>query len=131
MARLIEGRNAMTVTYTQNADAKSIELTVAGHVTREDHDSVIDRIQACIDTHGTIRMLETIKSVDGFDPTLLWSGLKFDIRNIRHISHVAVVSDIGWIGPMSKAAGAVISTRLRTFGLAELDAARAWIHDAD
>lgn len=121
----------MTVTYTEDADAKTIELTVAGRVTREDYDSVIDRIQAFIDAHGTIRMVETVESMEGFDPSMVWSGLKFDFRNIRHISHVAVVSDIGWIGPMSKAAGALISTKLRTFALAELDDARAWIRAAD
>lgn len=120
----------MTVSYAEDPDAKIVELTVSGRITREDYDAVIDRLQAFIDAHGTIRLIETVESMDGFDPSVIWPGIKFDFRNIRHISHVAVVSDIGWIGPASKAAGALISTKLRTFGLDELAEARDWIRTA-
>jgi len=57
--------------------------------------------------------------------------MKFDMKNIRHISHCAVVSDVGWFSPMSKAAGAFMSTKLRTFNMDEIDAARAWLKDPD
>ena len=120
----------MSLEYVEHPDSRTIELTVNGRVTREDFDAVIDKVQGFIDTHGTIRVLEVIESFEGFDVSVLWPGIKFDIRNIRHVSHVAVVSDIGWMTPISKAAGAVISSNLRTFDLAELSAARDWIATA-
>ena len=73
---------------------------------------------------------EIVESFEGFDPSILWPGIKFDWQNIQHISHVAVVTDIGWMGPMSKAAGALISTKLRVFDMDDVDEARAWIASA-
>lgn len=43
----------------------------------------------------------------------------------------AVVSDIGWISPISKAAGAFMSTKLRTFILNDLNKAREWLNNPD
>lgn len=120
----------MTVTYSEDDATRIAEITVSGRVTAEDYELAVTPMQAFIDRHGTIRLIEVVESFKGFDPSILWEGLKFDMRNIPHISHVAVVSDLGWIGPMSKAAGALISTDLRTFGLNELDAARDWIRTA-
>lgn len=120
----------MSVFYTENDASKTAEITVSGHVSAEEYRDVTDRLQAFIDRHDKIRLVEVIESFSGFDPSTIWDGFKFDMRNIPHISHVAVVSDIGWIGPLSKAAGAVVSTKLRTFDMAELEDARAWIQAA-
>lgn len=121
----------MTVTYNEDPTTRVVELTVSGRITRDDYDSVIDRIQTFIDAHDTIKLIEIIESFEGFEPSVIWPGIKFDVKNVRHISHVAVVSDIGWIGPLSKAAGALVSTKLRTFDRDQLDAARAWITQTD
>lgn len=121
----------MALTYTEDANSKVMEIRLDGRVTRADFDAIKDRVQAFIDAHQPVRMVEIIDSFEGFEPSVLWPGIKFDIRNIRHISHVAVVSDIGWISPLSKAAGAVVSTRLRTFDMAHLDDARDWVRSAD
>lgn len=121
----------MTIQYSENPETKTVEITVADKITHEDYDAVVERMQAFIDTHGTVKLIEVIETFKGFDPSVIWPGIKFDIKNLRHISHVAVVSDIGWIGPLSKAAGAVLTTKLRTFDIAELDAARDWIAKAE
>lgn len=120
----------MSLTYTEYPDDAIVEIRVEGHLTREDYDAVIEPLQDFIDAHGTIKLIEIIDSFTGFDPSTVWAGMKFDFRNIRHVSHVAVVSDIGWMGPVAKAAGAVISSDVRTFDMDELDAARAWVRDA-
>ena len=121
----------MTIQYSEDPETRTVELTVADRITHEDYDAVADRLQAFIDTHGTIRLIEVIETLEGFDPAMIWPGIKFDMKNLRHISHVAVVSDIGWIGPVSKAAGAVLTTKLRTFDLADVEAARKWIITAE
>jgi hypothetical protein len=103
---------------------------VSGKISREDYDTAVAPMQAFIDRHGTVKFIEVVESFKGFDPSILWPGLKFDWQNIQHISHVAVVTDIGWMGPMSKAAGALISTKLRVFDMDDLNAARDWIATA-
>ena len=120
----------MTMTYAEYPDDSIVEVRLDGHVTREDYEAIIDKIQTFIDTHGTIRLIEIIDSFTGFDPSTIWSGLKFDFRNIRHVSHIAVVADIGWMGPAAKAAGAVITSDVRTFDMDELDDAWAWLRKA-
>ena len=117
----------MAITYAEDDAGKSVEITVTGRVTKEDYDQVIGPMQDFIDRHGEVKLIEVIESFEGFEPSVLWPGIRFDIKNLRHISHVAIVSDIGWISPISKAAGAFMSTKLRTFEMSELEAARDWI----
>ncbi|MFY9210127.1 MAG: STAS/SEC14 domain-containing protein [Aestuariivita sp.] len=121
----------MTMTYAEYPEDALVEIRLDGRVTREDYEACIDKMQSFIDTHGTVKMVEIIDSFSGFDPSVIWDGMKFDMRNIKHFSHVAVVSDLGWVSPAAKAAGAFISTKLRMFDLAHLEDARAWLRNPD
>ncbi len=121
----------MAVTYSEDPLAHTITLEVDGRVTREDFDEISPKFEAFVEEHKPIRLLEIIHKLDGFDASVVWQGIKLDTKVLPHISHCAVVGDIGWLSPISKAAGTVISTRLRTFPLSELDAARVWIADPD
>ncbi len=122
----------MTLSYIEYPETKTVEIQVEGDITREEFDTVIADMDRFIQDHGTVKLLETVATFNvGLDMYMLWEGMKFDMKNIRHISHCAVVSDIGWISPMSKAAGAFMSTKLRTFKMDEVEAARAWLKKPD
>lgn len=122
----------MTLLYKEYPEAKTVEIHVDGKVSHEEFDTVIADMDAFIQTHGTVKLLESVASFKvGMDVSMFWEGLKFDMKNIRHISHCAVVSDIGWISPLSKAAGAFMSTKLRTFNMDDIGAARVWLKDPD
>jgi hypothetical protein len=125
-----EGEPPMTISYTENDATKVAEIVVSNRITWDDYKEVVNKMQAFIDRHGKVKLVEIIKSFSGFDPSVILPGIKFDWQNIQHISHVAVVTDIGWMGPMSKAAGALLSTKLRTFDLEHLEEARRWIAEA-
>lgn len=117
----------MSLDYQEFADDKLVELTVDGKVTRAEFDEIAPKIEAFIAEHGTIKLIEVVHHFGGMEMSAMWEGIKFDRQNVKHISHCAVVSDISWISPLTKAASAFLSTKLRTFDLAELDAAREWI----
>lgn len=122
----------MTLSYTENPKAKTIEIHVDGEVQRDEFDTVIADMDRFIQNNGTVKLLESIATFKvGMDMHMIWEGMKFDLKNIRHISHCAVVSDIGWISPMSKAAAAFMSTKLRTFKMDELEDARAWLQNPE
>ena len=121
----------MTMTYKEIPEQKTVEFIVDGKVTKEDFDQISGKLHKFIEAHGTIKLIEVIQAFKGFDPSVIWDGIKFDIQHLRFISHCAVVSDIGWISPISKAAGAFMSTKLRTFSLGQLDEARQWLKSPD
>ena len=117
----------MTITCIEDDNTKTIEFTASGYFKREECNDVIDQTQAFIDRHSTIKMIEVVESFNGFDPSVIWPGIKFDFKNTRNISHVAVVSGTGRLSPLAKAAGAFLPTKLRTFAISELDDVREWI----
>lgn len=121
----------MPLTYREDDANKLIELDVRGKITKEDYDAIVPKVKAFIDKHGTIRMLEVVEDFEGFETSVLWPGIKFDIQHLKYISLVAVVSDTGWIGALAKAAGSFMSTKLRTFELDHLDDARAWLRNPE
>jgi hypothetical protein len=120
----------MTASYRRVDETKTFELTVSGKVTMEDFNALSGPLEDFAEEHGRIKLLEIIEDFQGFDPMMMWQGMKFDFKIIPHISHCAVVSDMGWISPLTKAAGAFIATKLRTFNLGEQEEARAWLAEA-
>lgn len=122
----------MTLSYIEHPTSKTVEIHINGEISRDEYDTVMAQMDRFIQNHGTVKFLESITTLKiGMDMHMLWEGMKFDLKNIRHISHCAVVSDMGWISPLSKAAGAFMSTKLRTFTMDELEDARAWLKDPD
>lgn len=119
----------MSVTYTEIPEKKRVEFTVGGHISKADYEQIARPMEAFIDTHGTVQMIEVVDTFSGFDPSMLLPGIKFDIKAIPHISHIALVTDIGWISPIARAVGALLPARLRVFPRDELDAARAWLDE--
>ena len=95
-----------------------------GNSTPSKHSGFIDR-------HGKIRLIEIIERFDGFVPSTILDGIKFDFRHLRDVTHAAVVSDIGWIGVLTRAAGMVMPVTMKVFSLAELEKAREWAKTAD
>lgn len=121
----------MALGYHEDHEAHIIEIDVAGRVTRADFDAVAPKVEQFANDHGPIRLLEVVRHLDGFEPGLLWDGLKLDFRVVPHITHCAVVGDAAWLSPLTRAASVVMPMRLRSFPMAEMATARAWLQEAD
>lgn len=117
----------MPVTYTEYPEKARVEFTVSGHLYKADYDAVVVPLQAFIEQHGTIQMVEVVESFAGFDPAVLFPGVQFDFRHIQNIRHAAIVTDIGWMSPIVQATSMVLPTHIRCFPLAERAAAHAWL----
>ena len=117
----------MACIYTEHETLPVAEIRVLGRVTDHDMDEIVPKMEAFIDKHGTIRLLEVIERFDGFDPTTILDGMKFDLKHITDVTHVAVVSDVPWVSFMTSAAAMVMPITVRVFGLSQIDEARAWI----
>ena len=116
----------MSLSYHEDPDTKTVEFTVRGKLTKDDYERVVTPMQAFIDTHGSVRVIEVVESFSGFDPAVLIPGIQFDLKNLSHISRVAIVSDSGWFSPLVRAASALTAVEMRMFGMEDLEAARHW-----
>ncbi|MBO9471386.1 STAS/SEC14 domain-containing protein [Endozoicomonas sp. G2_2] len=97
----------MNVEYKENAEQKTVGIVVDGKITQADFDSLVPKMEAFIETRGSVKILEIIRNLDCFEPSVLIDGAKFDMKHIKHFSHCAVVSDKGRIGPLARLASAV------------------------
>lgn len=121
----------MACLYSEDATAPVVEIKVIGRVTEHDMDTVIPKLEAFINRHGTIRLVEIIERLDGVDPTTILDGMKFDAKHMTDITHCAVVTDIPWLGFMTNVVDVFIPIEVQKFGMNELDEARAWVRAVD
>lgn len=71
----------MTLLYKEHPETKTVEIHVEGKVSREEFDAVIADMDAFIQTHGTVKLLESVASFKvGMDVSMFWEGLKFDMK---------------------------------------------------
>ena len=119
----------MTIEYREDAESGIIDVTINGRVTEDDYHRIIPQIEAFIQNQPNqkIKILEIIKKYDGFDFSVLSKGFKFDMAHLKNYQKCAVVSDSGWIGPLSRLAGMMVSCDIRTFKTNELEEARNWL----
>ena len=121
----------MACIYSEHETAPVAEIRVVGRVTQNDMDRILPQVEAFIGKHGSIRIVEVIEKFEGFDPTTVLDGLKFDYNHLSDVTHAAVVSDIAWIGLMTRASSMVMPVAIRSFSMDQLDEARAWALDPD
>ncbi|MGN6374027.1 MAG: STAS/SEC14 domain-containing protein [Sphingomonas sp.] len=118
------------ITYITDPVDGVVEFTVEGGVTREDYDRVVAEMEGAIAQFGKLRLIEVIEDLGGVDSAIWWRDISWAYQHIKDIARCAVVTDMGWIGPVTRAAGALVAAEIRAFPLAELDSARAWVRGA-
>jgi hypothetical protein len=116
----------MSCTYTEDPVLPVAELHVLGRVTQDDMKEILPKLEAFIARHGKIRIVEVIENFEGFDPATMLDGIKFDIAHLTDVTHAAVVSDIGWIGFVTRATAMMMPLTVRMFEMDQLQKARDW-----
>jgi hypothetical protein len=115
--------------WTVDEDAGLIELVVDGAITRADYERLVPVLDAQIARHGKLRVIETVRKIGPIDWSLWWRDLAWAVEHRNSFARCAVVTDHGWIGPITRAAGALFSGEMRVFREAEAHAARAWVRE--
>lgn len=121
----------MGMQYKEDPEHKLIELVVDGKVTRQEFGNITKKMEAFITKHDRIKVLEDVRKFTGLDPSVIWEGIKFDFYHLKDVSHCAVVSDMGWVGPFARAAGVFISCEIRTFHRDKIEDAREWLKEKE
>lgn len=112
-----------------DVDNGIVELILDGSFDQNELDEIYAQFENPIQKKGKIKILEDIRSCNflDFTPLMLWKGLQFDMQHLKDASHYAVVSDMGWIGPVAIAAGGNFSCEIRVFPLDQHAEALTWL----
>ncbi len=105
-----------------------LAIEAIGTVTHEDYRKVlIPRAEAML-AKGPIRLMYVVgEHFTKFELEALWDDGAFGIRHWREFSHVAVVTDIGWLRSMAGFFAPLIPAEVRLFRGSEVPAAKTWI----
>ena len=117
------------LSYTVDDDAGVIDLIVDGEITRADYETLVPILEGQIAKHGALRVVETVRKVGPVDWSLWWQDLKWVVGHRGKLARCAVITDHGWIGPITRAATALFSGEMRVFREAEAGQARAWVRE--
>lgn len=121
----------MTTQYKEHPEIKTVEIIVNGKVTKDEFDEIAPKMEAFIEKHGKIKIIEIIEEFSGFDLSVLGDGILFDMKHLKDFSHCAVVCKDGWIGPFTRTIAPFFSVDIRTFAPHEEDVARMWLANAE
>lgn len=117
------------LTYTVDEETGVIDLLVDGEMTRADYEGLIPVLEAQIARHGKLRVVETVRQLGPIDWSLWWQDVKWVADHRDKVARAAVVTDHGWIGPVTRAAAALFSGEMRVFPESQASAARQWVRE--
>jgi len=115
---------------TTDAAAGMIEITIDGNISAPDFEAAVQAIEAMIAKHDRINVVEVIRRLGTMPPELWWRDVKYSFSHLDKFGRCAVVTELGWVGPLARFFGAFTRVEIRTFPFAELEAARAWARGA-
>lgn len=102
-------------------------LTIRGQLRAADYAAVLPLMTRLIDRCGNIKVIEVVESFAGFTDDIPPAGP--DVQALmRKISHVALVSNIGWYCPILSDQPAEATIKIRSFSLSDLDLAYQWVN---
>ncbi|GAA4774767.1 hypothetical protein GCM10023219_22860 [Stakelama sediminis] len=109
--------------------ADVIAIRAVGVITAQDYrDTLIPMVEAKLKTHDTIKCLVVLDSdYAAYSGDAAWEDMKLGIRHWNAFRRIAVVSDIGWIVKAVRLFAPIMPGAVKTFPVAELDAAKAWV----
>lgn len=108
-------------------DSNIVEFVVDGEISKEEFDRVLAHMEGEIQTHGSIRLLEELRSIGKFPISRLWDDLKFSFEHLKDIERCAVVGQSRWLESWTKVGDAFTTCPVRYFSIDDIDDARAWL----
>jgi hypothetical protein len=114
-----------------DSEAGYLELTVDGRIDKADYERAIEAIDTLLETHRKIDVTEIVLDVGFIAPEVWWKDIVFHLSHHNFLRRVAVVSDGGWIGPLTRLFAPLYPGAIRTFSVGEIFEARRWAKEGD
>jgi SpoIIAA-like len=114
-----------------DAKAGYLELTVDGVIHKADYEAAVAAVDELLKTHEQLNVVEVVRDIGWVEPQVWWKDLLFHLAHRNFIHRAAVVSDSGWVGPVTRLFAPFYPAAIRTFGLDQLEYARTWAKIGD
>ena len=114
------------LTYEIDKASCFLEATVDGPIRKNEYVALSTEVDALLKTHDKFNFVAVVRSFGPFAPAVWWKDMIFRLTHRHWLNHAAVVSDPGWIGPVTRFFAPIYPAAIRAFPLSQLDEARAW-----
>ncbi len=115
------------LTYKEYDNAQAVEIVLEARVSTEEFDRVASRLEAFIQRHGRVRVLEIVKDFEGMDASAFWHDIKFSLRHVKDFSRVAIVANPDTHHLWSNLVAPFMACEVEHFAPSEVEAARDWL----
>jgi SpoIIAA-like len=85
------------------------------------------KLEAFIERHRQIRVLEVIKDFEGMDTGAFWHDVKFSLRHVQDFSRIAIVTNPDVHHLWSSLVAPFMRCDVEHFSPGEMEAARDWL----
>ena len=117
----------MTVELVENAEARTLEVSVSGKLSADDYETLEPGVDKLIESSGKIKILFIMHDFHGWDLGAVWEDIKFATRHCRDIEKVAMVGEKTWEKWMATICKPFTMSTIKYFDAGEDDAARQWL----
>jgi hypothetical protein len=100
---------------------------IEGRVSTEQFDALAGRLEAFIERHGRVRVLEIVRDFEGMDAAAFWHDIKFSLRHLKDFSRVAIVVNPDTHHLWSNLVAPFMACQVEHFSPGDEDAARDWL----
>lgn len=114
----------LTINTTKSAGL--IALTVDGAIHRPDYEAAVAAIDELLKSQDKLNVIEVVRDIGWIDAEVWWNDLILHLSHHRCFHRVAVVSDKGWVGSLTRFLAPLYPAEIPTFGLGQLEQAREW-----
>lgn len=106
-----------------------LALKVIGIITAQDYeDTLAPLVEEKLKTHAKLKCLIVLgDEYATYARDAVSSDVKFGIRHAKSFSHIALVTDIGWISSAAKLFMLFAPYKFKAFPVAKLEEAKSWI----
>ena len=114
------------LSYKEHDNAQAVEILLKGRVSTEEFDGVASKLEAVIERHSQVRVLEIIQDFEGMDAVAFWHDIKFSLRHLKGFSFGSVCPpDTHHL--WSSLVAPFMSCAVEHFAAGEEEAARDWL----
>ena len=98
-----------------------------GKIAAEDYRDVVLPALEQAAKAGDVRCVIVMQDFDGISGGAIWEDMKMGVQHLHAWKRIALVTDVGWMTHATSLFGWMTPGEVKTFALAERDAAVSWV----